>query len=82
VKSKKNLSMFSFFTLLTLIILFLLGSWQIDRRSQKHSLIDQVEYMTNIPPVDFLVDSNISDFNINDWKYRVVKVSGAFDFTK
>ncbi|MFQ3360918.1 MAG: SURF1 family protein [Alphaproteobacteria bacterium] len=82
MKSKKNLSMFSFFTLLTLIILFLLGSWQIDRRSQKHSLIDQVEYMTNLPPVDFLVDSNISDFNINDWKYRVVKVSGSFDFTK
>jgi surfeit locus 1 family protein len=82
VKSKKNLSMFSFFTLLTLIVLFLLGTWQIERRSQKHQLIDQVEYMTNLPAIDFLLDSSSNNFNLSDWKYRIVKVNGVFDFTK
>jgi len=82
VKLKKNLSMFSFFTLITFIVLIILGSWQIDRRSQKHQLIQQVEHMTNLPSVNFLLDSNLNDFILNDWKYRIVKINGIFDFTK
>lgn len=57
-----------------LIILFILGNWQMERLNWKLDLIEKLETRYGLPPV--ALPDSISD--PDDWEYRHANVSGRF----
>lgn len=57
---------------------FCLGTWQVQRRQWKLSLIDDLEKKTRAEPIPF--PDNLSD--LEDLEYRRVRLRGTYDYSK
>lgn len=62
------------FTLPALVILVLLGNWQIERLAWKRALLHDIAQQMAVPPVPLP-----ARVRAEDWSYRRVTVTGVFD---
>lgn len=65
------------FTLCAVIILVLLGTWQVHRLQWKLGVIEKVEHSLSLPAYQ-LDDADLNELNIDHFQYRVVKMHGRF----
>ncbi len=66
------------FTIPALVVLLLLGSWQMQRLNWKAGVVKKIEYKTSLPAVN--LSGEISD--ISELVYRKIIVEGVFDHDK
>ncbi len=62
-----------------LIVLCLLGNWQLDRREWKASLIQNITDRTNLDPVRLPPAETWPELDLDEWNYKVVRLYGKFD---
>ena len=66
-------------TLPALAVLIGLGQWQLDRLAWKTDLIERAASRSDAPPVDLPPPSAWPSLPLEEWEYRPVRMSGAFD---
>jgi surfeit locus 1 family protein len=64
-------------TLVALAVLIGLGAWQLERRVEKHALLDQIAKRENMPPAPIEILLATGDYAA----YRPATAFGRFDFT-
>ncbi len=69
-------------TLLALIVLLGLGSWQLMRLSEKDRLVTQIEASLSAPPVPLPETETWASLKSSEYDYRRVSVSGTFNHEK
>jgi len=62
------------FTVLALIVLLTLGTWQVQRLAWKNNLVNEINKNSALPPIDF----PYGNVDIEALKYRRVIISGHF----
>lgn len=72
---------FSLLMLVSFVVLIMLGNWQLERRAEKHALIELVEARTKAPPVT--IDEAARRMQSGeDMEYARVAVRGRFEHDK
>ena len=69
-------------TLMALIVLVGLGSWQLLRLSEKDRLVTQIEASLNAPPIPLPGVETWASLKSSDYDYRRVSLSGTFNHEK
>ena len=64
------------FTIPAIIVLLILGSWQVQRLNWKNNLIESMNLRISMPAID--LPELTSKDNIDEYKYRKVKLKGEF----
>lgn len=62
-----------------LIILLILGTWQLERLIWKNTLLNNISYQLSLPPIIF--NHNVIN-NIEKYKNRKIKITGKFFYNK
>jgi len=65
-------------TLVALAILIGLGTWQLQRKAWKESLIEQIETRSHAEPGAILPEADWADWRAQDDEFRRVRVTGTF----
>lgn len=73
--SRKKLRLAGVFTIISVIILLSLGTWQVVRLQTKLSLIAKIEERIQLKPVALPFDESL---DLTEWEYRQVILSGQW----
>ena len=63
------------FSVPALLVLLVLGGWQVQRLHWKENLIDQLETRADLPPVTLPYEASLET---EDWQFRAVELTGRF----
>ncbi|KAM7357610.1 surfeit locus protein 1 [Cochliomyia hominivorax] len=74
MKNEEKVTPLGWFLMLIPVTTFGLGCWQVKRKVWKEQLINDLETLTKIPPVDLPEDLS----NLKNMEYRAVNVKGHF----
>jgi surfeit locus 1 family protein len=69
-------------TLIALIVLLGLGSWQLARLAEKDQLVTQIEASLSAPPVPLPEPETWASLKSTDYDYRRVSLTGTFNHDK